>query len=117
LVNSRYKDHDERTSSNDKLPRASIMDDSNKCGNCLYWKRKGNTMTGKCHRHAPKRIPSKDNLNVNDWAVTNEEDFCGDFAPHTPRTGPAEKRESLPIREIFTPQQQRLPIEDTQRRQ
>ena len=67
------------------------MDDNSKCGNCLYWKKKGNTMSGKCHRHAPKRIPSKDGGFVNDWAVTNEDDYCGEHSPHTPGTGKAEK--------------------------
>jgi len=93
------------------------MDGSNKCGNCLYWKRKGNTMTGKCQRHSPRRIPSKDSGYVNDWALTNEDDFCGEFGPRTPTAGKTEKPVSLPIKEIFTPKQRQLPIEDTQLRQ
>jgi hypothetical protein len=64
-----------------KVAKGNLMDDNNKCRNCLYWRRKGSTMSGKCHRHAPKRIPSKDSGYVNDRAVTNEEDFCGDFNP------------------------------------
>lgn len=93
------------------------MDDSNKCGYCLYWRRKGNTMTGKCHRHAPRRISSKESGYVNDWAVTNEVDFCGDFSPHTPGISKAEKSESVPIKEIFTPKGQRLSIKDRQLQQ
>lgn len=93
------------------------MDDSNKCGHCLYWKRKGNTMTGKCHRHAPRRIASKDSSYVNDWANTNEDDFCGDFSPGTSKAGKTEKPQSLPIKEIFPPKPQQLPIEDTQPKQ
>jgi hypothetical protein len=101
----------------DKQLRASVMDDSNKCGKCLYWRRKGNTMTGKCHRHSPKRIPSKDSGYINDWAMTNEDDFCGDFSPGTPGAGKAEKPKSMPIKEIFKPKERQLPIEDRQPRQ
>lgn len=93
------------------------MDENNKCGNCLYWRRKGNTMTGKCHRHAPRRIPSKESIYVNDWAVTNEGDFCGDFGLCTPGAGRAEKSESIPIKEIFTPKDGRLSIEENLPRQ
>ncbi|MHC4207802.1 MAG: hypothetical protein ACYSTT_24370 [Planctomycetota bacterium] len=93
------------------------MDDSNKCVNCLYWRRKGNTMTGKCHRHSPRRISSKESGYVNDWAVTNEGDFCGEFSPTTPAAGKAEKPESLPIKEIFTPNERRIPLEEKQPRQ
>jgi hypothetical protein len=82
------------------------MDGSNKCGNCLYWKRKGSTMTGKCQRHAPRRIPSRDSGYVNDWALTNEDDFCGDFSPAAPTAGKTEKHQSLPIKELFTSKQQ-----------
>jgi len=92
------------------------MDDSNKCGNCLYWRRKGDTMTGKCHRHAPRRISSKDSGYVNDWALTNEDDFCGDFGTGSPVTRKADKTESVPIKEIFTPKQHRSPLEDSQPR-
>ena len=72
-------------------------------------------MTGKCHRHAPRRIPSRDSGYVNDWANTNEEDFCGEFSPRTPadKTG---ELELLPIKEISPPKKQ-LPIEDTQPKQ
>ena len=62
------------------------MDDNDRCGNCLYWRRRGDTMSGHCHRHAPSKIPSKDGGFVNDWALTNEDDFCGDHSPGTPRT-------------------------------
>ena len=93
------------------------MDDGNKCANCLYWRRKGDTMTGKCHRHAPRRISSKDSGYFNDWAVTNEGDFCGDYSSGTPAAGKAEKPESLPIKEIFTPKEQRSSVEDRQPRQ
>jgi hypothetical protein len=48
-------------------------------------------MSGHCHRYAPKRIPSKDGGFVNDWAVTNEDDFCGDHSPGTPKTGKSPK--------------------------
>lgn len=74
-------------------------------------------MTGKCHRHAPRRIPTKDSGYVNDWALTNEDDFCGDFGPGTPAAVKAEKPESLPIKEIFTPKQQRSVLEERQPRQ
>jgi hypothetical protein len=93
------------------------MDDSNKCGSCLYWRRKGNTMTGKCHRHAPKRIPSKEGIYVNDWAVTNEGDFCGDFGPAAPPAGKPEKPESIPIKEIFTSKPRLSPLEERRPRQ
>jgi hypothetical protein len=93
------------------------MDDINKCGNCLYWRRKGNTMTGKCHRHAPRRIPSKEGIAVSDWAVTNESDFCGDFGPTAPAAAQAQKPQSIPIKEIFTPKDKRLSIEDNLPRQ
>jgi len=73
-------------------------------------------MTGKCHRHAPKRIPSKDSGYVNDWGVTNQDDFCGEFIPGTPEKGEIEKSESMPIKEIFTPKEQRSSIEDKQPR-
>jgi hypothetical protein len=73
-------------------------------------------MSGKCHRHAPRRIPSKDSGFVNDWAITNEDDFCGDFSPGTPRIGKAEKSESVAIKEIFTSKEQRLSLEDRQPR-
>jgi len=89
------------------------MDDNNKCGNCLYWIRKGVTMTGKCHRHAPRRIPSKDGGFVNDWAMTNQDDFCGEFSSAPPSARKAKKPKSIPIKEIFKPQQQ-LGVEDTQ---
>ena len=69
-------------------------------------------MTGKCHRHSPRRIPSKNGGYVNDWALTNEDDFCGDFSPK-PLEAKAKKPESVPIKEIFTTKQQ-LPIEDRQ---
>lgn len=74
-------------------------------------------MSGKCHRHSPRRIPTKDSGYVNDWALTNEDDFCGDFSPGTPTAGKTEKLESLPIKEIFKPKQQRLSVEDSQPRQ
>jgi len=96
--------------------RTGIMEESNKCGKCHYWKRKGSTMTGKCHRHSPRRIPSKDGGYVNDWALTNEDDFCGDFSPVASKAGKTEKPQPLPIKEIFKPKQQ-LPIEDAQPRQ
>jgi len=92
------------------------MDERNKCEKCLYWKRQGSTMTGKCHRHAPRRIPSRDSGYVNDWANTNEDDFCGDFGPRTPTANKTDKLELLPIKEIF-PQKQQLPIEDRQPKQ
>jgi hypothetical protein len=92
------------------------MDDNNKCGNCFYWKRKGSTMTGKCHRHAPRRIPTKDSGYVNDWALTNEDDFCGEFSPGSPGIRKADKPESVPIKEIFTSKQQRSAFEDSQPR-
>ena len=90
------------------------MDDSSKCRDCLYWKRKGDTMTGKCHRHAPKRIPSKDSVYVNDWAVTNEDDLCGDFSPGTPGISKPEKPESVAIKEIVTPKERRFSLDDRQ---
>jgi hypothetical protein len=94
------------------------MDESNKCGGCLYWRRKGVTMSGKCHRHAPRRIPSKDSGYVNDRAMTNQEDFCGEFSPAAQPAAGAEEPESIPIKEIFKPQQKQQPsFEDTQPRQ
>jgi hypothetical protein len=94
------------------------MDDNNKCESCLYWRRKGVTMSGKCHRHAPRRIPSKDSGYVNDWAMTNQDDFCGEFSPAAPTSTKAEKSESVPIKEIFKPQQKQQPsLEGTQPRQ
>lgn len=74
-------------------------------------------MTGKCHRHAPRRIASRDSGYVNDWALTNEDDYCGDFGPRTAGIRKADKPESVPIKEIFTSKQQQLPIEDTQPQQ
>lgn len=74
-------------------------------------------MTGKCHRHSPRRISSKDSVFVNDWAVTNESDFCGDYSPATSPAGKAEKPESMPIKEIITPKERRLPLEEWQTRQ
>jgi hypothetical protein len=73
-------------------------------------------MTGKCHRHAPRRIASRDTGYVNDWANTNEDDFCGDFSPAAPTADKTENPEPLPIKEIFKSKQQ-LPIEDTQSKQ
>ena len=79
------------------------MDENSKCGNCLYWKRKGNTMSGKCHRHAPRRIPSKDSGYFNDWAVTNEDDFCGDFGSGTPKMDKAGKSPESVLEKITLP--------------
>ena len=92
------------------------MDDNSKCKNCLYWKRKGATMSGKCHRHAPKRIPSKDGGFVNDWAMTNEDDYCGEHSPHTPRIGKAEKPGAVAIKELLTPKERRFSLDDRQPR-
>ena len=74
-------------------------------------------MTGKCHKNAPRRIASRDSGYVNDWALTNEDDFCGDFSPEAPGTGNAEKSESVPIKEIFTPKQHWSVPEESQPQQ
>lgn len=74
-------------------------------------------MTGRCHRHSPRRIPTKDSGYVNDWALTNEDDFCGDFGPGIQGIRRADKPESVPIKEIFTPKQHRSSLEDSQHRQ
>jgi hypothetical protein len=60
-------------------------------------------MSGKCHRHAPKRIASKNGGFVNDWAVTNEDDFCGDFSSGTPRAGNAEKSSEGVLEKLTLP--------------
>jgi hypothetical protein len=60
------------------------MDANSKCGNCLYWERyrknaNEHSNLGRCHRHAP--------MHADKWIKTNEDDFCGDHSPGTPRIG------------------------------
>ena len=71
-------------------------------------------MSGKCHRHAPKKIPLKDGSLVKDWALTNEDDFCGEHSPGTPRNGKTEQPGAVAIKELLTPKEQRFSLDDKQ---